>query len=421
MYKKIKINFFIAIVTILSSISINSLAQGGSNYSALGFGDFNNFGNANTAGMNGLSIAIPSHTSINLSNPALWSEITMSRLNMGYWFNQNVVSTDDYSLWQNNGSVSGFTGALNMSKKYGITMALGMVPKTAVRYYIGTPILINQDEIYAEGTTYYRGEGGLNDAFIGLSGRFFGRIAFGVSANYTFGTITSYTNSLFKNDVTLYSPKSTTKDFLSGWGGKVGTFIDLGKGFNVGGVFEFGTQLTYDSDLAYFGVNAATDTLIKTNGLKTTIPVSIGAGLSYEYERMTVGLDFIRQNYSDLDYRLGNETEFRNTNQFILGLNINPPKRQRNYIDRISWRAGLAYRNLYYTVHGEDIDELSASLGMGLPAGKTLIFDIGVVLGTRGTTNNSLVNENFGRLFVDFSIGEIWFQRHERDYTIEDE
>jgi len=49
-----------------------------------------------------------------------------------------------------------------------------------------------------------------------------------------------------------------------------------------------------------------------------------------------------------------------------------------------------------------------------------MMFDIGLVLGTRGTTNDKLIQENFGRLFIDISVGETWFKRYKREYlTVE--
>jgi hypothetical protein len=418
-----KLNFknFIFTTFLALLLPVFSFSQGGSNYSALGLGDFNSRDNAFVAGMGGASIAIPSATSLSMTNPAAWSFIRTTRLNVGYLFNQNAVSSESGTLWQNNGNVNGFTAAMNVNPKNGITIGLGLKPKTQVRYYIATPVSIESDGIYAEGKTSYRGEGGLNDAFIGISGILFKKVALGAYANYTFGTVNRYTQSLFVDDVTMYSPSSTEVDKMTGWSGSFGALVDIGAGFKAGAVFKASTDLTVKSETAYFGVSSSTDTLITSPEYTTEIPLMYGAGISYEYERIILGLDYTHQDFSSLNYNQGADTRFRSTNGISLGFNLSKPKRVRNFVDKVSWRGGLAYNNLYYTVAGQDIDEMSLSLGASVPAGKSLLFDIGIVLGTRGTTNSDLVQENFGRLMIDFSIGEAWFKRFERDFTVEDE
>jgi len=414
----LKLTVLSLLITIL--LSTNLYSQGGSNYSAIGYGDFNNFGNAYSAGINGLSMALPSKTSINMQNPAAWTSITSTRLNMGYWFNQNMVTTGENTLWQNNGAVSGFSGILSIDTARGLSIGFGIVPKSMVRYFIGNPVSIENDGITATGTTYYRGEGGLNEAFFGMSAKFFQKVSVGATINYAFGGITNTTQSTFENDYTLYSPKITSADFLSGISGTIGTMVNVGHGFNIGAACQLGTDLSYDNTLVYYGISSQTDTIISTENLSTTLPMSIGAGLSYTNKRFLVGFDFKRQDFSNTEYRTANNTTMRPLNQYTLGFSIDANPRPKKYIDLVTWRTGLSYRELYYTINNENINEFSLSFGASCPVGRSLMFDTGLVLGTRGTQNTGLVKENFARLFIEFSIGEQWFKRFERDYTIED-
>jgi hypothetical protein len=41
-------------------------------------------------------------------------------------------------------------------------------------------------------------------------------------------------------------------------------------------------------------------------------------------------------------------------------------------------------------------------------------MDVGIELGTRGTTENGLTQELFGKLSVELSINELWFQSSRR-------
>lgn len=416
-----KKSFITAILICLFS-PVFLFSQGGSNYSAIGFGDFVFGDNAITRGMGGVSCAVANASSLNMQNPATWTGINTTRLNIGYLFNQNVVNTSDNSLWQNNGGVNGFTAALAVNEKYGITVGLGLKPLTRFRYYISNPVKIDENGIYAEGKTYYQGSGGLNDAFFGISGRLFGRVSVGAYSNFTFGRVTRTTESHFYSDITLYSPSAVTEDYLRGIGGTVGTMVDIGKGFAAGAFYKFAGQIKYDSETTIFGVNTATDTIITRPEGETEIPVKTGFGISYSNKRLTAGIDYTYQDFTDVDYGAGVDSKFRAASGIAVGLDIAPKQRRiKNYVETMAWRAGVSYRDLYYEVNSTDISELAFTLGTSIPAGESLVFDIGIVLGTRGTVSNSLVRENFGRLSVDFSIGETWFKRFERDYTVEED
>src|SRR5690606_16287144 len=100
MKKIIALIFFI-------SFNITLLAQGGSNYSIFGVGELNHVNGAKYDALGGTSIAFPHKTGINLKNPAMWSENTDTRIQLGYKFNQSLVSNDSQNLYQNNGGLDG--------------------------------------------------------------------------------------------------------------------------------------------------------------------------------------------------------------------------------------------------------------------------------------------------------------------------
>ena len=186
------------LVLVLNSSLLFS--QGGSNYSALGIGDMNFFGNANYIGTNGVSISLPSNSNISHTNPAMWSGITTTRLQIGYLFNQNIVLDENNSLWQNNGAINGFTSVFSFDSSSGAVGVFGLRPKTDVSYYISTPIEINESGLNLTGFSQYKGFGGLNDLFFGFSYNILPKLSAGISLNYTFGLITRSAQSIFHED-----------------------------------------------------------------------------------------------------------------------------------------------------------------------------------------------------------------------------
>ncbi len=406
------------IFTFLTGTALFS--QGGSNYSSFGIGDLNYFGSAAFAGTNGLSISYPVNTTLNPRNPAMWSKVTTTRLDAGYLFNQNVISNGTTTLWQNNGNISGFCAAFSIDTSKGLTVGLGMSPKSKINYYISNKIKIDKDGIILDGQSLYQGKGGLNDIFLGMSGRFFKFLEVGGEAYYTFGLASRVSQSLFSSDATTFSPGVITNDYFTGWGGKFGLNCQISKNFSIGGFWELSQKLNYENRATITGIYASTDTTIFSEK-STELPQVFGLGLSYQIGRFLIGADYIAQDFSKLSYNSGLNITFRKTNQYVVGLTyFGNPRFTRNYIDRITYRFGLAYRDLYYNVRGNDMKETSLSVGMRFPSSNSMFFDAGIVVGSRGTLNNGLLDEKFGKLYIDISIGEKWFKPYKRDFGKDD-
>ena len=87
-----------------------------------------------------------------------------------------------------------------------------------------------------------------------------------------------------------------------------------------------------------------------------------------------------------------------------------------DYFDRITYRAGFGYSNLYYQVMGKDISEYKFSIGGSFPLSTSGMIDGTLVFGLRGTNSNGLVQDKYIRLIIDISIGEVWFNPFKREY-----
>lgn len=406
---------------ILLIVGVNeSYSQGGSNYSSIGIGDINYYGSAYYAGTNGTSISLPSTTAINHLNPALWSHLNKTGLQSGYWFNQNQISNGNNTISQNNGYLTGLNLSFVMDSSHGLVAAFGLKPKTNVRYLLSTPTIIDNDGIKLEGRAEYSGKGGLNDFYLGAAYQFFPYLELGFEMDYTFGIFSRGAQSVFYDDKVVYSPKVDYFDHFYGWGGKIGINSQFTEKFSLGAFYQLNQNLQNDNKTIYHGINSQTSDTI-TLMRKVNIPSSWGIGLGFKDKRFQLGLDFSTQDYSSLEYNYANNIEFNPSKRISFGFVYLPKEKgARKYSDLVTLRSGFAYRQLYYSAVNNQIDELSLSLGISLPATSGMVFDIGLVLGSRGTTNDKLIQENFGRLFIDISVGETWFKRYKREYLIEE-
>ncbi|MER3330173.1 MAG: hypothetical protein RIF34_11385, partial [Candidatus Kapaibacterium sp.] len=77
---------------------------------------------------------------------------------------------------------------------------------------------------------------------------------------------------------------------------------------------------------------------------------------------------------------------------------------------------GASFKNHYFQVNGLAIDEYSGSFGLTIPIKGTAELDAAITFGQRGTTDSGLIKESFGKLSVNISIGDTWFQPFNRSY-----
>ncbi len=118
------------------------------------------------------------------------------------------------------------------------------------------------------------------------------------------------------------------------------------------------------------------------------------------------------------DYRIFGETdELINSSSFSGGLQYTPDYNAINkYWKLIKYRFGGKFAQSYLQLNNTQLTEKSISLGFGLPLRKTKSdIDLSVEMGQRGTTNNSLIKEQFLRFQIGLSLKDIWFVKRKYD------
>ena len=155
-------------------------------------------------------------------------------------------------------------------------------------------------------------------------------------------------------------------------------------------------------------------------------PMSFGAGVSYRHERTSswmVEADVTFQDWSNAQYSplymKGEEhtvenmvfqgMKFSNRMRYAVGGEI-IPKIRGNYIERMSYRAGLYYTDDYLNIGGNRLREFGVSCGFGLPTpeGKTMI-NLGFEWKHRAAHPQSLITENYFNVMVGINVNELWF------------
>lgn len=159
--------------------------------------------------------------------------------------------------------------------------------------------------------------------------------------------------------------------------------------------------------------------------LDVYIPPAINVGaIFYQDYKYKIGFDFRYQPWSKYRGFEDNETsKLSNSWKIGFGGEIIPNINKYNkFFSKLKYRAGFYYSKTNITINNNDIQEFGIDFGVGIPMFNrfssnegftqsyiTYPFNIGLQIGKRGTTNNNLVQENFVRLKVGFSLNDKWF------------
>jgi long-subunit fatty acid transport protein len=190
----------------------------------------------------------------------------------------------------------------------------------------------------------------------------------------------------------------------------------------IGGVYNLATDLkaerrTYIERLNTSGLD---QTKADSTNKKVTIPSGMQLGLSLDNGvNWSVNADVALQNWSEFKNFEGS-APFENTTRFGLGGEIVPEPASPKYLRRVTYRAGFSYGQTQYVVNNEQLKEAAVTWGFTLPLGRSLItessfLNLGFALGKRGTTDNSLVQENFIQAQVGLSLNNKWFIQRKLD------
>jgi len=412
---------FIIILFLIVALSGKLLSQGGSNYSLWGIGDIYSNSSAFYEGLAGTSIAFPSENSVNTTNPALWSIVNETRLVAGYRFNQNYVVNDNNNLLQNNGKLNGIHMLFSVDTSMGLSIGLAIYPYSSVNYMVSNTQEFEVDGNEIKTIAEYQGSGGITRALFGGSIKLFNELSVGAYGFANFGY--SQTNTeVVAYGLYSYPASSEGYDYYSGSGFNIGLNFTPFKDFNIGAFYEGYSDIETECDITYLNYsdpiygNVVPDTTIHGSTGSFIMPDGYGLGASYKTGKFIIGADATFQDFSKLDYRSGPSTKFVNSGRYSIGVSrIGNKAYYAPYLDKITYNFGIGYKNLYYQIAGQDISETYLSVGLELPIVGNALIGTGLTFGSRGTTNAGLVQEYFGRLMIDITLGETWFVPFRRE------
>lgn len=406
-------------VLVLLSSQLFSQENTASPYSYYGIGSIKFKGTNDIIALGGLSVYSDS-ININVLNPASYANQMLTSIKIGgtstfYKLNSNSASESAKKT-----SLDYLVIGIPYNQKLGFTA--GLIPHSTVGYR-----LISNNLTTTGTATSNTGSGGMNKVFFGTGYQLTKKISFGFDFNYLFGSIDSKSILLIQD--AQYATKEVNNSNVSGFA------------YNIG--FSYQTRLVKDyklySSLVYSpkanlnSINQRSVGLINYTITGNEIPVgedvevnipnsrlklpskyTIGVGLGNK--KWFFGADYMRsesnaqlnraENYSNVTYSSTSRVS-------VGGFYIPKFDSFQNYFERVTYKAGFRYENTGLIINNTSIKDKAVSFGFAFPINGTFSnISIGSEIGSKGTSSNGLIKENYFTINIGLMFSDKWFRKN---------
>lgn len=399
-------------------------AQTSSPYSMYGYGIIGDRATSLQRQMGGVGYAMNSGRQINVMNPASYAAID----SLTFLFD---LGADVSMLWSKEGSAKQYStggGVDYVTMQFPICKfmggSFGLLPYSSVGYAFGNEI--------KHGAMENQGTGGINQLYLGLSGKVAG-FSLGFNVSYDFGNIINdvFATPTGSTSQTKFEHVMEIRDWNINIGAQYTARWNKWNKLVVGATYS--PRKTMRGKTWVTSQETSKDTRPDTVAYmnmknKYFNPTSIGAGISYTYEktyRVMVEADFTWQQWSNAPYSAlyspADITQHRPAEVVAAGMNFNDrtkvavgaeyvPKLRGNYGERIAYRFGGYFVNDYLNIKGNKVKEMGVTCGAGFPTpeGKTQI-NLGLEWKKRYATPNKLIGENYFNITLGVNFNEVWF------------
>lgn len=412
---------------LLSTASIRTTAQENSPYSRYGLGDLIPGQNILNRGMGGLSSAFADYSTVNFANPASYSELKITTLDIGLDYSSRTLrALNPPRKFASSYLIPSYLQlGLPLSKKGNWGMNIGLRPVTRINY----DIVVRTKLPSLDSIRYnYFGQGGTYQAYWGMG---FGSKALRVGFNvgYMFGNKEYTTKVAFINDTLDYKMSNASDTTRFG-----GLFYNLGIQYRIklgektilrlAANGNANTTLNAVRNISRETVQYTTntgytrlDSVYTGAEEKGTIihPSYWAAGFMIEKEaKWMFGLEYSQSKWSNYRY-YGNTDKVQDIWAFRLGGQFIPDYKAENYWKRVAYRVGASFGTDYVKLNNS-LPQYTFSFGAGLPVRRNVYtnqyttINTAFEMGFRGNKENE-IRENLFRLSLGLNLSDIWFNK----------
>ena len=421
----------IAAVLWISTSPVASAQQNGdgSLYSRFGLGERFQFQTSQIQAMGGGATGLTSLNYVNLSNPATWSDQSLTRIAASVRFQGLQVANAEGNESRLNSSVLQafqFSFPIRPGKT---GMVIAYLPYTRMAHNVQENEVSVPDPTLDNPAAYsisFEGQGGLQKGIIGLGYRPSRYFSVGASVDLLFGIIRENRVTEFNtSDFVRTSLNNATR--MAGVSGTLGAHASIPSLLRENDALAIGFSVSLPAKLnatktITIGESLNQDTLgVATKG-DFDLPARTSVGAAYYLDtRWTFVADYSIEPWSKFDGDLslagfipGERSIFDDRSRFSAGISfLSSSNLLDSYFKRVGYRAGFYTESGYINLaDNETFRTVAFTSGISLP---TLFpgtrLDINFEIGRRGMTDFNLVKETFYRFHINVNIGERWFER----------
>ena len=383
-----------------------------------GLGELRTQSNPHNTAMGNVGIGMKSENFLNTLNPASYSSIDSLTflLEIGVDGKLSTYKTKTKTATSNDANFSYL--AMGWRVNNWLAMGFGLNPFSSTGYEINTTSLI--EGIQQEYPLNIIGSGDISRAYLSGSVSPIRNLSFGVKSSFMFGSqIQTQYHDL--TNLGSYSISNVTTDYFNNFYWEFGlqyqvNLNDKNK-LTLGAIYNPKQHLSARRLNTTYNSAGTTLKYEEESEADFVIPEEFGAGFSWQNgERFLLAVDAGMQMWSNESYDISG-VDLKNNPYLRGGIDYLPSTNVlTNYYKRISYRAGLRYAKSYLDLRGIQLDETAISIGFGFPIQKQKSrIDLSFELGKIGTTNKNLIQENYFRLRLGFSLKDRWFTRMKFD------
>ena len=397
-------------------------------YSRYGLGDIVPTQNILSRGMGGISAAYYDIQSVNFLNPASYSRLKFTTLDIGLEVDSRTIRTFDPPRKFNGVSpmISYVQLGIPLNKKKNWGMNVGLRPLTRISYLIErNERLTDIDSV----NTLFEGNGGTYEVYTG-TGIAIKNFSVGFNVGYLFGSKDYSTRRRFipdSVDAFYYRSNHETKSNFGGIFFNAGvqyafklskdTWVKVGAFGNMKQKISATQDIIRQTFLEDVSGRRQVDSVYAEKDLAGELiyPSGFGAGFLIDKEhKYLFGVDYSSNKWSGYRF-FGQQDAVQDSWKLHVGGQITPDiNNTRSYWSHVNYRAGFNIGRDYVQVNDKDLPVWSFSVGLGLPMRKAAytnqftMINTAVEIGQRGNKESPL-RENFFRFSVGFSLSDIWF------------
>ena len=470
-YTTLRRPLFFLMLICLNGWAFFAWAQPANNspYARYGLGNLSNGVNVRSAGVGGLSVAMREDSIpylVNFLNPASYTSIGFTAFDIGVYGNISTISSSTQRQNVNKANLSYFAfgfpvltvrdrSKLDTSitskdgeaiKTYGRRViwggAFGLREFSSVNYS-ATDSKIDTSSLYGNVDYSFQGDGGVNQFFVGIGLAPIKNLSIGINASYLFGRLNRIQRLEFQ-DENYFNVKSERYTDVGGFYVDYGAQYTLGlkKGQDVltfGATFAHPMKVRANSTIfgrtykvSALGEDVIKDTIINSTikGGHITMPWKGGFGLTWKKgEKWLFGVEHTQElwsTYRDVD---GKNDSWADAWKTIAGIEFKPSVPETNrgfwaYFGKMHYRIGGYYGMSQFKVNGTQLPDYGITLGLGFPLRRTRagankyvqsMINFAVEWGQRGTTDASLLLENYWNFKLGFTLNDKWFIKRKYD------